>query len=51
MQGFQNRESVVQQQVESSLTETNSSMNKLIAENRLLKVDMGLLNQRTEKLK
>ena len=26
-------------------------MNKIIAENRLLKADMGLLNQRTEKLK
>ena len=38
-------------QVESSLNETNFSMNKIIAENRLLKADMGLLNQRSEKLK
>ena len=50
LEDWKTRESAVQQQVESSLTESHENMSKVIAKNKKLEADTFLLKERTEKL-
>ena len=50
LEGWKTRESAVQLQVESSLTESHENMSKILAKNKKLEADTFLLNDRTEKL-
>ena len=50
LEDWKKRESAVQQQVESSLTESHENMSKILAKNKKLEADTFLLNDRTEKL-